>query len=85
MVATGRFQKLSGELAAKGAAEPDALAAWIGRKKYGEKGMDQLRSLKDDIKNAKTNDDRKGIYDRAKRLGRLGDIPSNWKSDGSLR
>lgn len=29
------FKKLSGELAAKGAKNPKALAAWIGRKKYG--------------------------------------------------
>lgn len=30
------FEKLSGELAAKGAKDPKALAAWIGRKKYGK-------------------------------------------------
>lgn len=31
------FDALSKQLAAKGAKEPDALAAWIGRKKYGRK------------------------------------------------
>lgn len=30
------FEKLSGELAAKGAKDPKALAAWVGRKKYGK-------------------------------------------------
>ena len=30
------FKKLSGELASKGAKNPKALAAWIGRKKYGK-------------------------------------------------
>lgn len=30
------FEKLSGQLAAKGAKNPKALAAWIGRKKYGK-------------------------------------------------
>ena len=37
-----RFSKLKGELAAKGAKHPGALAAWIGRKKYGAKKMAQL-------------------------------------------
>lgn len=31
-----RFKKLSAKLAAKGASDPDALAAYIGRKKYGK-------------------------------------------------
>jgi len=31
-----RFARLSGDLASKGAKDPDALAAWIGRKKYGK-------------------------------------------------
>ena len=31
----GRFEKLSNELASEGARNPDALAAYIGRKKYG--------------------------------------------------
>ena len=34
-----RFEKLSGELADKGAEDPDALAAVIGRKKYGASKM----------------------------------------------
>ena len=33
----GRFQKLKGELAKQGAKDPRALAASIGRKKYGKK------------------------------------------------
>ncbi len=36
------FDKLSGALAARGAHNPDALAAYIGRKKYGRKGMAKL-------------------------------------------
>jgi roadblock/LC7 domain-containing protein len=35
----GRFKKLKGELASKGAKDPGALAAYIGRKKYGPKKM----------------------------------------------
>lgn len=31
------FKKLKKKLAAKGAKNPAALAAWIGRKKYGKK------------------------------------------------
>ena len=34
-----RFKKLRGKLAAKGVDNPDALAASIGRKKYGGKQM----------------------------------------------
>lgn len=30
-----RFRKLTGELAASGASDPGALAAYIGRRKYG--------------------------------------------------
>jgi hypothetical protein len=37
-----RFKKLSVTLAAKGAHDPDALAAWIGRKRYGPAGMAKL-------------------------------------------
>ena len=37
-----RFQELSGELEAKGAEDPDALAAWIGRKKWGAKRMAKM-------------------------------------------
>lgn len=36
------FEKLSGALAARGAHNPGALAAYIGRKKYGRKGMAKL-------------------------------------------
>lgn len=34
-----KFKRLSKKLAAKGARNPDALAAFIGRKKYGKAGM----------------------------------------------
>lgn len=37
-----RFSRLSHELAAKGAHNPDALAAYIGRKKYGRAGFATL-------------------------------------------
>ncbi len=32
----GRFEKLKGELGKKGVKKPGALAAWIGRRKYGK-------------------------------------------------
>jgi hypothetical protein len=38
----GRFQKLKKELAGKGAENPGALAASIGRKKYGKKKFQQM-------------------------------------------
>lgn len=34
-----RFKQLKSKLAKKGAKDPGALAAWIGRKKYGKKKM----------------------------------------------
>ncbi len=34
-----RFQRLKGQLGKRGARNPGALAAWIGRKKYGPKRM----------------------------------------------
>jgi phage head maturation protease len=37
-----RFAALKGELAAKGASDPGALAAWIGRKRYGKKKFQGL-------------------------------------------
>ena len=37
-----RFKALSSKLAAKGARNPDALAAYIGRKKYGKKKFQKL-------------------------------------------
>lgn len=37
-----RFQRLQGELASKGARNPAALAAYIGRQKYGNKRFAQL-------------------------------------------
>lgn len=37
-----RFKQLSEELDKKGASDPDALAAAIGRKKYGTKKMAKL-------------------------------------------
>ncbi len=38
----GRFAKLTRQLKARGAKNPKALAAWIGRKKYGKKRMAQM-------------------------------------------
>lgn len=37
-----RFASLKASLASKGADNPGALAAWIGRKKYGAKKMASL-------------------------------------------
>jgi hypothetical protein len=37
-----RFKKLSGKLKKKGATNPDALAAYIGRRKYGKKKFQQM-------------------------------------------
>ena len=37
-----RFKALKGKLAKKGAKSPGALAAWIGRKKYGAKKMAKM-------------------------------------------
>jgi hypothetical protein len=37
-----RFKALKGKLAKKGAKSPGALAAWIGRRKYGPKKFGQL-------------------------------------------
>lgn len=39
------FEKLKGALAARGAHDPGALAGWIGRKKYGHKGMGKLSAM----------------------------------------
>jgi hypothetical protein len=41
-----RFRKLSTTLAARGAKDPDALAAFIGRKRYGNAGMGKLSAGK---------------------------------------
>jgi hypothetical protein len=41
-----RFKKLSTTLAARGAKDPDALAAFIGRKRYGNAGMGKLSAGK---------------------------------------
>ncbi|MEE4540980.1 hypothetical protein V2S66_03230 [Streptomyces sp. V4-01] len=38
----GRFKKLTGQLAEKGASDPAALAAFIGRKKFGKGGFAAL-------------------------------------------
>jgi hypothetical protein len=37
-----RFKALSAKLAARGAYNPEALAAWIGRKKYGKKKYSKI-------------------------------------------
>jgi len=37
-----RFKELKSSLKKKGAKDPGALAAWIGRKKYGKKKFQEL-------------------------------------------
>ena len=37
-----RFKQLTSKLKKKGAKDPKALAAWIGRKKYGPKKFNKL-------------------------------------------
>ena len=37
-----RFQNLANKLARKGAENPKALSAWIGRRKFGSKKFDKL-------------------------------------------
>ena len=37
-----RFKSLTSKLSKKGAKNPKALAAWIGRKKYGKKRFAKL-------------------------------------------
>lgn len=41
----GRFAALKQKLAKKGASNPGALAAWIGRKKYGAKKFSHLSAM----------------------------------------
>ncbi len=36
-----KFDKLTAKLSEKGAKHPAALAAWIGRRKYGKAGMER--------------------------------------------
>lgn len=38
----GRFAKMKRGLAARGARNPGALAAWIGRKKYGKRAFARM-------------------------------------------
>ncbi len=40
-----RFAQLTSKLSAKGAKNPKALAAWIGRKKYGAKKFGKLSAM----------------------------------------
>lgn len=40
--AGGRFAKLKGQLAREGAQDPAALAAFIGRRKYGKKKFQKM-------------------------------------------
>jgi hypothetical protein len=37
-----KFQKLVNQLSKKGVKEPKALAAWIGRRKYGKDKFQQM-------------------------------------------
>jgi hypothetical protein len=41
-----RFNKLKNKLASQGANNPQALAAYIGRKKYGDAKMQRMAALK---------------------------------------
>ena len=47
------FKKLKQKLGQKGAKKPGALAAWIGRKKYGEKKFSELAAEDKTAKEAK--------------------------------
>jgi hypothetical protein len=38
----GRFKRLEGQLDRKGVQDPAALAAWIGRRKYGSARFNKL-------------------------------------------
>jgi len=40
--AGSRFKQLKGNLAKRGAKSPGALAAWIGRRKYGKKRFQKM-------------------------------------------
>jgi hypothetical protein len=40
----GDFKKLAGKLAAKGSRDPNALAAWIERRKYGKKNWAKIQA-----------------------------------------
>ena len=49
-----RFAALKGKLAKKGGVtNPGALAAWIGRKKYGDKKFDSLAQAKRHVSRVK--------------------------------
>lgn len=37
-----RFKQLTEKLREKGATDPGALSAWIGRRKYGNKKMEEM-------------------------------------------
>lgn len=41
----GRFAALQQKLGNQGASNPGALAAYIGRKKYGDKGMQRMAAV----------------------------------------
>lgn len=60
-----------------------------GGKKYRDYGHGDVsvisRNIKTGVLSAKTDADRREIYEHAKRQGNLGQIPANWKPDGSLR
>lgn len=66
----GRFAKLKEELKRKGVKNPAALAAWIGRKKYGAKKFQELSAR------ARARGGRVGLFDYPPRyLGRSGRGP----------
>lgn len=54
------FKALSAQLAAKGAHDPDALAAWIGKKKYGRAKFDAMAAAARRKKGGMNSADRSG-------------------------
>lgn len=67
----GRFAKLKGELGRKGIRNPGALAASIGRKKYGAKRMGQMAA--------------KGRSRSTRATGRLADHIRHVGDEGAFR
>lgn len=47
--------------------------------------IDDHNDVKSAVALAKTDEERRHTYKQARRLGKLGAIPTNWRPDGSLR
>jgi hypothetical protein len=47
--------------------------------------IDDASDVTSAINLARTPEERKHVYKHARRLGKLGAIPTNWKPDGSTR